>query len=171
METFSYDPLRAREAHATYLASAQLPLSMGEDPAFEAYIRTAYNPQFRSVSRNTTRADTIRLFERIRAQIIEDMGTFHASVTCTSDIWTGCNRVGYICVTGHYVDSNWTFQKRLLAFRNIPYPHDAQAIYNSVRFVFELYRIKEEVLSLTLDNATANNAAINLFKQTLKPPL
>ena len=41
--TFSYDALRAREADARYLASAQLPLSMGEDPAFEAYIRTTYN--------------------------------------------------------------------------------------------------------------------------------
>ena len=36
--------------------------------------------------------------------------------------------------------------------------------------VFELYGIKDKVLSLTLDNASANNAAINLFKQTLKPP-
>ena len=106
----------------------------------------------------------------MKAHIIEEIGTFYASVVCTSDIWTEYNRVGYICVTGHYVHSNWMFLLRLLAFRNIPYPHDVQTIYNSAMSVFELYDFKEKVLSLTLDNTSANNTAINLFKQTLKPP-
>ena len=106
----------------------------------------------------------------MRNRLIQEFGSFHASVACTFDIWTGCNRVGYICVTGHYVDSSWEFQKRLLAFRQIPYPHDAQAIYHSVMSVFDLYGIKDKVISLTFDNASANTAAINLLKQTLRPP-
>ena len=36
---FTYDPNRARELHAKYIASAQLPLGLAEDPAFEEYIR------------------------------------------------------------------------------------------------------------------------------------
>ena len=64
---------------------------------------------------------------------------------------------------------NWVFQKRLLASCQIPYPHDGQAIYNSVMFVFELYGVKDKVLSLIFDNASANNTAINLFKQTWSP--
>ena len=35
--------------------------------------------------------------------------------------------------------------------------------------VFELYTIKDKVLSLTFDNASTNTAVINLFKQPLKP--
>ena len=103
----------------------------------------------------------------MRNNLIQEIGTFHASVACTSDIWTGHNRVGYICVIGHYVDKNRVFQKRLLAFCQIPYPHEA--IYNSIMFVFDLYVIKDKVLSLTFDNVSINSVAINLFKQTLKP--
>ena len=35
---------------------------------------------------------------------------------------------------------------------------------------FDLYGIKEKVLSINFDNASANNVAINLFKTTLRSP-
>ena len=83
---FSYDPAKAREYHALYLASTQHLLNLGEDPAFEEYIRRAYNLKFRHVSRNTTRNDTIRLFNDMRNRLIQEFGSFHMSVACTSDI-------------------------------------------------------------------------------------
>ena len=43
-------------------------------------------------------------------------------------------------------------------------------IYYSIMFVFDLYGIKNKVLSLTFDNVSSNTTAINLFKYSLKPP-
>ncbi|EXB99255.1 hypothetical protein L484_003910 [Morus notabilis] len=37
-------------------------------------------------------------------------GTFNATVSCTSDLWEGCNKTGYLCVTAHYVDDDWVLQ-------------------------------------------------------------
>ena len=51
----------------------------------------------------------------------------------------------------------------------MPYPHDAKAIHDVIMEVFDFYGIKEKVLSITFDNASANTAAINLFKTTLRP--
>ncbi|PON79582.1 hypothetical protein TorRG33x02_235370, partial [Trema orientale] len=62
-----------------------------------------------------------------------------------------------------------TFQKRLIAFHKISYPHNATTIYNTIMEVFDLYGIKEKVLSITFDNAFAKNAAIKLFNMTLRP--
>ena len=106
----------------------------------------------------------------MRQSLINEFSTCTATVACTSDIWSGRTKTGYLCVTAHYVDKSWTFQKRLIAFRKIPYPHDANVIYTTIMEVFDLYGIKEKVLSITFDNASANNAAINLFKTTLRPP-
>ena len=36
--------------------------------------------------------------------------------------------------------------------------------------VFDLYDFKKKVLSITFDNPSTNNVAINLFKITLRPP-
>ncbi|PON39209.1 hypothetical protein PanWU01x14_306590 [Parasponia andersonii] len=35
--------------------------------------------------------------------------------------------------------------------------------------VFDLYGIKEKVLSITFENASANNTTIKLFNTTLRP--
>ena len=92
------------------------------------------------------------------------------TIACTSDIWSGRTKTGYLCVTVHYVNNNWTFQRRLITFQNISYLHDANVIYNTIMEVFDLYGIKEKILSITFDNASINNTVINLFKITLRLP-
>lgn len=60
------------------------------------------------------------------------------------------------------------FKKRVIAFQKILYPHDPTTIYNNITKVFTSCGVTEKVLSLTFDNASANNAPINLFKRTLE---
>ena len=74
--SFSYDPMRAREQHTLYNASAQLFLNLGEDHSFEEYIRWAYNPQFKIVSKNTTQGNTPPLFTKMKNKLIEEMEIF-----------------------------------------------------------------------------------------------
>ena len=122
------------------------------------------------MSRNTTRSDIIKVFTEMQETLISEFSTFNASISCTSDMWQGRALNHYICVTGHWLDSKWEVQKRLLGFRRMPYPHDASSIYNAITEVFDLYNIREKVMSITFDNVSAKNAAINLFKTTLKLP-
>ena len=44
LDTFMYNPNKVIEYHALYIAFAQLPLNLGEDPRFEEYIHCVYNP-------------------------------------------------------------------------------------------------------------------------------
>ena len=112
----------------------------------------------------------MKVFTEMRENLIREFSTFNATISCTSDLWQGRVFQHYICVTGHYLDSNWQVQKRLLGFRRMPYPHNAQHIFESIMGVFDMYNMKEKVMSITFDNASANNAAITLFKTTLRPP-
>lgn len=170
LQNFTYDAARAREALAIFLARAELPLTFADDEAFEEFIKTAFCPQFKKVSRNTTRSNIMKYFFTLRQTLIEDFKTFTATISCTSDLWEGCNKNGYLCVTAHYVDADWVLQKRIIGFRLCPYPHNANAIFSTIMEVFTLYGIENKVLTITFDNASANNAAINMFKMNLKPP-
>ena len=62
LQNFAYDGHRAREALAKFLARAELPLSFADDDSFEEFIQTAFCPQFKKVSRNTTRSDIMKAF-------------------------------------------------------------------------------------------------------------
>ena len=169
LQNFTYDAQRAREALAKFLASAELPLSFADDASFEEFIQIAFCPQFKRVSRNTTRSDCMKVFYAMRQSLVDNFRTFNATVSCTSDLWEGCNKTGYLCVTAHYVDDDWVLQKRIIGFRLCPYPHNATAIFNTIMEIFGFYGIEDKVLTITFDNASANTAAINLFKRSLKP--
>ena len=106
----------------------------------------------------------------MRINIINEFNTCTTTVVCTLDIWNGHTKSGYLCVTAHFVDGRWSFKKRLIAFKQILFPRDANVIYSTIMDVFDFYGIKDKVLSITFDNASTNNAAIRLFKTTLRPP-
>ena len=128
LTSWSYDPNRARELHAKYIAQTQLPLSIGDSHTFEEYIQNAYNPQFKRVYRNTARADCIKGFNEMRVKLINEFNTCTATVACTSDIWSSRTKSGYLCVTARYVDRSRSFQERLIAFKQIMFSHDANVI-------------------------------------------
>jgi hypothetical protein len=98
------------------------------------------------------------------------MSSINTSIVCTLDIWEGRTKVGYIAITAHYIDNNWTLQKQLIGFREILHPHTAENIFQVIMEVFETYGIKDKVGSITFDNASNNSAAIPMFIRRLNPP-
>jgi hypothetical protein len=63
---------------------------MGETDAFEEYIRTAHNPKYVPVSRQTTTRDIVKFFTDRKAKLVETLSS--SAVNCvylTSDIWSG----------------------------------------------------------------------------------
>ena len=92
--------------HAKYVASTQQPLDFVDDPAFEEYIQNAYNWQYRRVSRNSIRANCIKVFCEIRQSLINEFSRSTKIVAYTFDIWSGRTKIDYLCVTTHYVDKN-----------------------------------------------------------------
>ncbi|KAK2644144.1 hypothetical protein Ddye_019339 [Dipteronia dyeriana] len=63
VRSWQFDAMHARECLARYIAQTDQPISIGESPFYKELITYAYNPQYKPVSRTTTRNDLIRLFE------------------------------------------------------------------------------------------------------------
>ena len=78
------------------------------------------------------------------------------------------NQLHYYILTAHYIDSAWNLQKRIIDFRNIEYPHNAQNIFLSIMNVLQEFGIQNNIFSITFDNVTNNTAAIELFNRQLK---
>ena len=62
MRNWEYCPIVARTQLVRLLARLDVPISSEELYAFEEYIRTAHNPKFVSVSRQTTTRDMLKYF-------------------------------------------------------------------------------------------------------------
>ncbi|GAA0139236.1 hypothetical protein LIER_00823 [Lithospermum erythrorhizon] len=67
-------------------------------------------------------------------------------------------------ITGHFIDRNWTLQKRVLSFMNVHPPHNGPALAKEVHRVCNIYGINDKVCSVIVDNASDND----VFRDGLK---
>ena len=88
-------------------------------------------------------------------------------VSLTTDIWvaptTSCS---YMVVTAHWIDRNWTMQKRIINFKPVT-DHKGETIAEHLSHCLEDWGIKK-VFTVTVDNAKGNDKAIRLFTEAFK---
>ncbi|KAF7133375.1 hypothetical protein RHSIM_Rhsim09G0159100 [Rhododendron simsii] len=166
---FVYSKEKMRHGLALYVAAAEQPFTFGDDIRFEHFVQNCLNPSFVKVSRNSIRSDTKKAHSEVKKDLISELATVGA-IGFTSDMWSGINNRGYICVTAHYIDSSWTLPKKIIAFRLVEFPHDAEQIFESIMSVFRDFEVLDKVYSITFDNHSANTATLPLFIRNLTTP-
>ena len=93
---------------------------------------------------------------------------FWGFTSVTTDIWKSTNqKVSYMVVTSHFIDSNWKLQKHVLNFCDIPPPHSGVAICDALRNGLVDWEIKDKVWTVTVDNASYNDVAVRMLKDNL----
>ena len=107
IRNWEYCPQVARRELVRLLARLDVPINMGETDAFEEYIRTAHNPKYVSVSRQTTARDIQKYFNDCKAKLVESFNSSAVNCVClTSDIWSGNAKEDYLSVVAHYINSD-----------------------------------------------------------------
>ena len=166
VSTWVYNSDVARQEIARYIAVEDLPIRMGESPAFERMIQRAFCPQYSNVSRKTTKKDIVKSYHEKWDALRQSLSALTFSIALTSDIWTSSHqRTSYLSVVAHYLDSKYRLNKRVIGFKDIDESHTGEAIASQILEVIQEYKIEDRVVSITLDNASANTSAMN----TLEP--
>ena len=63
------------------------------------------------------------------------------------------------------VNGGW--KKKLLAFRELEYPHTGSVIYAAIMYVLRKYEITDKLFSISFDNAFANTIVIDMFLRNI----
>jgi len=63
------------------------------------------------------------------------------------------------------VNGGW--KKKLLAFRELEYPHTGSVIYAAIMSVLREYEITDKLFSISFDNASANTTTIDMFLRNI----
>ncbi|XP_042467417.1 zinc finger BED domain-containing protein RICESLEEPER 2-like [Zingiber officinale] len=71
-------------------------------------------------------------------------------------------------ITGHWIDSCWNLQKRVLSFINIPPPRGGLQISDAIFKCMKEWGIENKVFTITVDNASSNDLAIQYMKDTIQ---
>ncbi|KAK9282730.1 hypothetical protein L1049_010950 [Liquidambar formosana] len=94
-------------------------------------------------------------------------------ISITTDLWKSGQDIQYMVVTGHFINSDWKLQKRILNFVDVPPPHSGVAIADVLCKCFLEWGIENKVATVTVDNVSYNDAAVRNLKDnfTLKNKL
>ncbi|KAK3222513.1 hypothetical protein Dsin_009538 [Dipteronia sinensis] len=122
-------------------------------------------PKFDPPSRTTIARDINQLYldEKVMLKI---MFSFNKQRVClTTDCWTSIQNTNYMVITTHFIDSGWELHKRILNFGVVP-NHKGETIRKIIEACLIDWGI-DRVLTITVDNASANDVAIKYVKRKL----
>ncbi|XP_071695481.1 zinc finger BED domain-containing protein RICESLEEPER 2-like [Rutidosis leptorrhynchoides] len=159
-----YDPNKMREAIAAWIMGTEQPFNVVEDDLFVWMIKTA-NPLFEKVSRVTTKADCIKVYENERKRL-KSLTNITSTISLTTDCWKSSHqRIEYMVITGHFIDYKWRLHKRVLNFVHVPPPRIGRDIADGIYKCLKDWGIEDKVFSISVDNASYNDRVVETLRK------
>ena len=93
----------------------ELPYKFLENQGFRSFCHLM-QPQFQVPSRITVARDCLQLFLIENEKLKSILPCNSQMISITIDTLTSIQNLSYMCVTGHYIDDNWIFNKKILGF-------------------------------------------------------
>ncbi|KAI4381975.1 hypothetical protein MLD38_007990 [Melastoma candidum] len=104
------------------------PLHIVEHSGFVDFVR-AIQPQYNMVSFNTVQGDIVAIYLKEKQKLLNIISGIPGRVSLTLDLYTSNQDLGYVFITGHFVDVDWRIHRQILNVVMIPFP-DADNAFN-----------------------------------------
>jgi hypothetical protein len=93
--------------------SAEVAFNKFDYPFFAPWMESL-QLKFSGVGRQTMRNDCVDKFKVMRQELRNELQSLNSQICLTSDLWTSNQKLGYICLTVHYIGTNFVLKKKLL---------------------------------------------------------
>ena len=164
---FAYDKNVARKELVDYVIRAELPFTFVQKHDFKGMINRSFCPEYRGISASTCKRDVMKKFTTSKTGLLSFFERFDGKICLTSDIWSSRQKMGYMSLTAHFIDSTWSLNKRIICFKMIEYPHTGESLANHIYEELLSWRIHEKIFSISLDNASNNDVVALLLPDFL----
>ncbi|KAH0698379.1 hypothetical protein KY289_015861 [Solanum tuberosum] len=159
IEKVVYNVEDIRRAIAEFVIIDEQPFKVVEGEGFKKLMAKAL-PNFELPSRVTVARHCLKIYQEEKEKLKKLVKNQHICIT--SDTWTSLQNLTYMVVTAHWIDDEWNLQKKILNFFQTP-DHKGETIAKGIEACLLDWEI-ENLFTVTLDNASANDAAIKHLK-------
>ena len=159
-----FDQQLVREALVKMIIKDELPFRFVERDGFKEFCEVSV-PQFKIPSRHSIVRNCFSLFVKEKKKLFDSISSHYCRVSLTTDTWTSIQNLSYICLTVHFIDSQWNMHKRLLNFCVIK-SHSGVNIGNAIEFCMNEWGLRK-LMCITVDNASNNDVAVEQLKKRL----
>lgn len=134
-----------------------------EGEGFIKYSNTL-QPKFEVPSRITVARDPMQIFLEEKEKMKKILKKQRISLT--TDTWTSNQNLNYMVLTAHWIDQQWQLQRRV---KNVCLldDHKGDTIGRKIEECLLQWGV-DRIFTITVDNASFNNGAINYIKDLSK---
>ncbi|VFQ67393.1 unnamed protein product [Cuscuta campestris] len=158
---FQFDPDRCRHEISRMIIMHEYSLHMVENPGFISFVHHL-NPRFDMVSFNTVQGDCVATYLREKQSVQKVIDVMPGRISLTLDVWSSFHQVGYVCITGQYIDSEWRIHRKILNVIMEPCPESETALSHSIAVCQADWGIEGKLFSVTVNQPLTDLAADNV---------
>ncbi|XP_072076617.1 zinc finger BED domain-containing protein RICESLEEPER 2-like [Arachis hypogaea] len=161
-----YDHARQREATAHWLMMHEHSFSIVEEFGFSLMMK-CNNTAYEKIGRKTLKSDCLKVYEAERKKLKASLKDV-SKISLTTDLWKSQNqKIECMVITGHYIDTNWILQKRVLSFVHVPPPRRGVDIADAIFKCLIEWGIESKIYSISVDNASYNDSCLRTLKDMI----
>ncbi|XBI83867.1 hypothetical protein VPH35_092303 [Triticum aestivum] len=164
LTAWRFDPEMLRKAFAEMIITDELPFAFSEKEGFRKFMSKAC-PRFNVPSRRTTTREVVSMFNVQKQKLKKIFKESCERVCLTTDTWTSAQKQNYMCVTAHFIDGDWKLQKKIIGFFLVK-GHRGEDIGKDLERCLVDWGL-DKVFTITVDNASANDGAINYIRRVM----
>ncbi|KAJ8753263.1 hypothetical protein K2173_017882 [Erythroxylum novogranatense] len=156
-----FDSDRSRHEIARMILMHDYPLHMVEHSGFVSFVQNL-QPHFGMVSFNSVQGDCVATYLREKQNFMKFIEGIPGRICLTLDIWSSSQSLGYVVITGHFIDSDWTPHKRILNVVMEPYPDSDSTLSHAVACCLSDWSLEGKLFSLTYSHPVGEPGLENL---------
>ncbi|KAL4153704.1 hypothetical protein QTP88_001537 [Uroleucon formosanum] len=139
------------------------PFKIVEDEGFRHFVHLL-NPSYKIPNRHTlSKVHIPALYQRCLNETKEMIKTEAECGCITTDCWTSRSNMGYITITFHFIDTNFSLKSVLLGCHEFSESHTGLNLSNKIKLTLEEWNLEKKICFAVSDNANnIQNALSNL---------
>ena len=159
----------ARDALAYMIIVDELTFRRIEKPSFRHFMSVCC-PRLHIPSRIIVARDCFQLYLKERTKLKELLSMKCQGICVTTNTWTSIQRINYMCLIAHFIDTEWKLHKKILNFCLI-FSHKGKAIAKAMEQRLGSWGVNDKLFIVTVDNASSNDVACSELKKMVQKKL
>ncbi|EXB67267.1 Putative AC transposase [Morus notabilis] len=161
-----FDQNRCSHEIAKMIILHEYPLHIVEQPGFVDFVRKI-QPQFSMPSFNTVQGDCVAMYLKEKQSLLDLVNGIPGRVSLALDVWISDQTLGYVFLTGHFIDADWNLHRRILNVAMVPSPDSADSFNQAIVACLSDWNLEGRLYSLTLDQSFLNETAFDNLRSFL----
>ncbi|KAK3872140.1 hypothetical protein Pcinc_022761 [Petrolisthes cinctipes] len=137
------------------------PASIVEDYGFQKFV-SGLDPRYEMPSRRKIMRDMLPSAYNSAKASLKKLLEEIEDIALTTDIWTSRQTQAFMCVTAHFINSDWVLKSHVLETVQLKTAHTADTIASELKRVAEEWSVGNKIRMIVTDNASNMTRAVSL---------